>query len=171
MHNWNRDTVRLLAAAVLLLVLIPAIALAKPEIELKQTATKQTTVVENGQTVVRQVPAEEAAPGETVLFTLAVSNRGDEAATNLVFDNPIPAEAAYTNGSAKGENAEITFSIDGGKSYKMPAMLTYELTLPDGRVEKRVASPEQYTHLRWTVPTLPQGTSTELQFSATIRKQ
>lgn len=166
----GRISSRLITATALLLALTPALALAAPKVELEQTVTKEVTVVENNQAVVRQVPAAEAAPGETVLITLTVSNKGDEAATSLVFDNPIPQGATYVNGSAAGEGADITFSIDEGKSYKKPALLTYELTLPDGRKEKRTASPEQYTHLRWTLATLPPGGSVDLLFSATIKK-
>lgn len=166
----GRTSARFLVTAALLLTLTPATALANPKVDVVQTATKEVTVIENGQPAVRRVPSTEATPGETVFITLVVSNRGHEAATNLVFDNPIPQGATYVNGSASGEGADITFSIDQGKSYKKPALLTYELTLPDGRKEKRVASPEEYTHLRWTLPALPAGGTVELQFSAVIRK-
>lgn len=157
-------------AAPLLLVIIPGLALAKPKVEITQTVTKTITLTENGQTVVRQVPADEAAPGETLQITLKVSNQGDEPATSLVLNNPIPAEAAYVNGSAKGIGTEITFSIDQGKTYKKPALLTYELTLPDGRKEQRIASPEEYTHLRWGLAVLPPGDTVELGFNAIIKK-
>lgn len=170
MHLCQGKFAYLIAVMAALLCLTPALALAKPKVEVKQTVTKEVTVIENGRPVVKIVAAAEAAPGEILFITLVVSNQGDEPATNLVFDNPVPDGATYVNGSAKGPDADIAFSIDQGKNYKKPALLTYELTLPDGRKEKRVASPEEYTHLRWTLPTLSAGDTVELQFSAAIRK-
>ncbi len=170
MHSTDRSLANLLIVAAIVLILTPAVALAKPQIEVTQMVTKKTTVVENGKELVKQVPADEAAPGETIHITLEVKNSGDETATDLILNNPIPEGARYVNGSAEGVGADITFSIDNGKSYKKPALLTYEITLSDGHKEKRVASPEEYTHLRWTLPLLTQGRTNKLKFSATIEK-
>ena len=60
---------------------------------------------------------------------------------------------------------EVTFSIDGGKTYKKPSLLTYEITNPDGSKEKRTASPEQYTNIRWQIPQVAAGAKGEAEFS------
>jgi len=67
-------------------------------------------------------------------------------------------------GSAFGNDAEITFSIDNGKTFKKPSLLTYEVKLPSGKIEKRTASPEQYTHIRWTVSVIPAHGSGQVVF-------
>ena len=152
-------------AAVLLL---PAAALAAPQVELAITAEKEVTVTEDGQTVVKRAPAAETAPGETVIFTIAYANTGDEAATNVVLNDPIPAGTAYVPGSAT-EKGEVTFSIDGGETYKKPSLLTYEVTNPDGTKEKRTASPEQYTHVRWQIPEIPAGEKGEVSFRVKVQ--
>jgi uncharacterized repeat protein (TIGR01451 family) len=152
-------------AAVLLL---PAAALAAPKVELAITAEKEVTVTEDGQTVVKRAPAAEAAPGETVIFTISYVNTGDEAATNVVINNPLSEGTTYIPGSAT-ETGEVTFSIDGGETFKRPSLLTYETTNPDGSREKRTASPEQYTHVRWQLPEIPAGGKGEVSFRVKVQ--
>ncbi|MFO7605046.1 MAG: hypothetical protein R6W72_01910 [Desulfurivibrionaceae bacterium] len=154
---------KFLMAALAAVLLLPAVGWAAPQVELDITAEKEVSVVENGEQVVRRVPAAEAAPGETVIFTIAYANTGDEAATDVVVNNPIPEGTAFVPGSAT-ETGEVTFSIDGGTTYKRASLLTYETTAPDGNKEKRTASPEQYTHIRWQLPEIPAGEGGEVGF-------
>lgn len=153
---------------VLTFLLLPAAAWAKPVVNIAIAAEKEITVEENGQKTTKRVPAAEAAPGETIIFTLEVANSGDETATNVVVDDPIPAGTSYLPGSAT-EIGEVTFSIDDGKSYKKPSLLTYEVTLPDGKKDKRVASPEQYTHIRWQIPQIAAGAKGEVSFRVKVK--
>lgn len=154
----------ILAAA----LLFPAAALAAPQVQLAITAEKEVTVTQNGEQVVQRVPAGEAAPGETVIFTIVYENVGDEAATNVVVNNPLPEGTAYVPGSAT-EAGELTFSIDGGETFKSPSLLTYEVANPDGTQERRVASPEQYTHIRWQIPEISAGGNGEVNFRVQVQ--
>jgi uncharacterized repeat protein (TIGR01451 family) len=149
-------------------LLLPAVALAAPKVELSIQAEKEVTVTEDGKKVTKRVAAEEAAPGETIIFTIAYANTGDEAATNVVVNNPLPEGTAYVPGSAT-EKGEVTFSIDGGETFKKPSLLTYEITAPDGKKEKRTASPEQYTHVRWQLPEIPAGERGEVSFRVQVK--
>jgi uncharacterized repeat protein (TIGR01451 family) len=149
-------------------LLLPAIALAAPQVELAIQAEKEVTVTEDGQTVVKRVSAAEAAPGETVIFTISYANTGDEAATNVVINNPLSEGTTYIPGSAT-ETGEVTFSIDGGETFKRPSLLTYETTNPDGSREKRTASPEQYTHVRWQLPEIPARGKGEVSFRVKVQ--
>jgi uncharacterized repeat protein (TIGR01451 family) len=148
--NHPRKFLMTILAATLLL---PVAAWAKPQVELAISAEKELTVTEDGQEVLKRVPAGEAAPGETVIYTIHYENVGDEPATNVVVSDPIPEGTAYVPGSAT-EKGELTFSIDGGKSYKRPFLLTYEVTHTDGTKEELLATPELYTHIRWTLPNI-----------------
>lgn len=152
-------------AAVLLLA---ATAWAAPLVTLAIKAEKEIVVEEDGKKVTKRVSAEEAAPGETIIFTIAYANTGDEAATNVVVNNPLPEGTAYVLGSAT-EIGEVTFSIDGGQTFKKPSLLTYETTAPDGTKEKRTASPEQYTHVRWQLPEIPAGERGEVSFRVKVK--
>jgi uncharacterized repeat protein (TIGR01451 family) len=154
----------ILAAAILL----PAIAWAAPQVELSIDAEKEVTVVEDSHQVTKRVPASEAAPGEAVIFTIHYENTGDEAATNVVINNPLPEGTAYVPGSAT-EKGEVTFSIDKGETFKKPSLLTYEVTTPQGNKEKRTASPERYTNVRWQLPEVAAGSSGEVHYRVRVK--
>ena len=75
----------------------------------------------------------------------------------MVINDPITKGTYYILESASGEGTDITFPIDGVQFFKKPSLLTYEVKLADGTKEKQVASPEQYTHIHWTVGKIPAG--------------
>jgi len=159
---------RIFALALAAMLLAPITALAAPQVKIGIIAEKEVVVTENGQTVTKRVPATEAAPGETVIYTLTVANSGDEAATNVVVNDPIPEGTSYLPGSASNTEL-VTFSIDSGENFKKPSLLSYEITNPDGTREQRVASPEQYTHIRWQIPEIAPGASQELSFQVKVK--
>ena len=102
----------------------------------------------NAQGVTEKVraPLEKALPGTEVIYTTTFTNNGSKPANNIAITNPIPANTAYVGGSAFGDNTDITFSIDGGKTYSAAEKL--RIKTPDGR--DRPALPADYTHIRWT---------------------
>jgi uncharacterized repeat protein (TIGR01451 family) len=159
---------KIFAIAFAVLLLVPITAMAAPQVKIGIIAEKEVVVTENGQTVTKRVPATEAAPGETVIYTLTVANSGDEAATNVVVNDPIPEGTSYLPGSASNTEL-VTFSIDSGENFKKPSLLSYEITNPDGTREQRVASPEQYTHIRWQIPEIAAGASQELSFQVKVK--
>jgi uncharacterized repeat protein (TIGR01451 family) len=89
-------------------------------------------------------------PGDSLRYQVSSENMGDRAAEDLVITQPIPPKTIYELSSASSNNnAEITYSIDNGKTYVEQPMV--EVTLPDGKVEKRPAPAEAYTHIKWKV--------------------
>ena len=142
---------------------------AKPQMSISITTSKEVMETVNGAKVKKLVPTKQAASGDTLVYTLAYSNKGDETATETVVDNPVSAGMSYIDNSAGGAGADITFSIDGGKSYKKPSLLTYEIKLPNGTVQKYTARPEEYTHIRWTIKQVPAGTGGTLGFSVKVK--
>lgn len=149
-------------------LLLSSLAFAKPNIEIKIKAEKETMVIKNGQKVKKMIPVKKVASGETIQYTITYTNTSKEPAVNAVVDDPIPAGTTYISGSASGDKAEITFSIDGGKIYQKPTLLTYEMTV-NGKKEKKAASPEQYTNIRWTIPSIPAGSSGNVSFKALVK--
>ena len=164
MHGKKQRIVTLMA-----LILISTSAWAKPEITLSVTSEREVVEVVQGKKVVKRVPAKEVEPGQVLIFTLKYSNKGDEAATNVVFDNPIPKETVYELGSATGSGSKITFSINKGKDYKKPTLLRYEVKGSDGKTVKKKASPDQYTNVRWVISTVPPGSGGELSYRARVK--
>ncbi|MDF1581031.1 MAG: hypothetical protein P1P74_09680 [Desulfuromonadales bacterium] len=145
--------ITLLTAA---LIFPATLAWAAPQVELSMSTEKNVTITKNGEQVVKRIPTVEAMPGETLIFTITYKNTGDEPATNVIVNNPLPTGTIYLPGSATEIN-DLSFSIDHGETFKKPSMLTYEVSTPDGSKEKRTATPEQYTHIRWQFPTILAG--------------
>lgn len=156
--------------AILAALLLPMAAFAKPLVSVSITAEKEVTVVKNGQKVAKKIAAARINPGDVIFYTLNFINSGDEAATNAVLDDPIPLGTVYLPGSAFGPGAEITFSIDDGKTFKKPSLLTYEVKNQNGAMEKRTASPEEYTHIRWVIDKIDAGAKGTVGFQVKIKR-
>jgi len=158
-----------LMLAALTLMLLPMDAWAKPEVKVNITAEKEMSVVENGKTVVKRVAADTVESGQTLFYTLTVTNRGDEKAANVVLNNPVPEGTAYVADSAYGEGTRIIFSTDGGQSYDLPTRLAVQVEREDGSVDKGLAAPEAYTDIRWTIAEVLPGKRLKLGYRATVK--
>lgn len=156
----------LIAAAI---VWLPATAAAKPEISITLKAEKEIVVTENGKEVKKVVEASDIFPDEIITYSLSFTNSGDEAAKGVAISNRIPPETTYIIGSATEGEMDLIFSIDDGMSFKKPSLLTYELARPDGTKEKRVASPELYTHIRWVIPSLAPAGEGSVNFKVKVK--
>jgi uncharacterized repeat protein (TIGR01451 family) len=150
------------------IMLLPAMAMAAANIAVSITAEKEVTVTENGKKVVKAVPAKQFTPGDTIIYTVNYTNTGNEAATKAAIDDPVPQGTTYITNSATGADADITFSIDKGKTYKKPTLLIYEVNV-NGKKEKKTASPDLYTNIRWTVASIPAGASGKVGFKVRVK--
>lgn len=123
-------------------------AAAKPgSIELRNVAEVEVpTKTADGKTEKKRVPAERAAPGTEVIYTSTFRNVGTKPAGGIVINNPVPANTTLVGGSAFGDNADITFSADGGKTFA-PADKV-KVRGADGR--ERAAGLTEFTNIRWT---------------------
>lgn len=148
---------------------LPHSATAKPLIAVEITSEKEIVEMVDGKKLIKLAPAPEVEPGQILIFTLYYANNGDEKATNVVINNPIPEDTAYLVGSAFGENSKIIFSIDSGQTFKKPSLLKYEIKSPDGKPVKKTASPEQYTDIRWIVHELPAGQKGKVGFKVKVK--
>lgn len=129
----------------------------KSEVKLTVVAQMETEVVNaEGQKEIQLVPAEKVVPGDVVIYTIKYTNNGRKAAENFVITNPVPQHMEYLTGSAKGESAKITFSVDGGNSYDIPG----NLTVADSEGTRVAATSSDYTHIRWVLndPVAPNET-------------
>jgi uncharacterized repeat protein (TIGR01451 family) len=87
-----------------------------------------------------------ARPGDVLRYNVKGKNQGNRAATNFTLTQPVPSRTSYVAQSATG-NAQITFSIDKGKTYSTQPMI--QVKRADGSLESRPAPAESYTHVRW----------------------
>lgn len=157
-----------LAAMTIFLLLSAVAALAAPNVEIKIKAEKEKVVTKDGKKVTKLVAAKDIVPGEIVQYTILYRNTGDQSATNAVVSDPIPEGTAYIPGSAT-DGGEITFSIDKGKTFNKPTLLTYETKGPNGKVEKKMASPEDYTTIRWVIAAIPAKAKGSVSFKVRVK--
>jgi uncharacterized repeat protein (TIGR01451 family) len=144
-------------------------AWAGPQLAISVTASKEVVETVKGVKVQKLVPAKEAASGDKLVYSLEYVNKGNETATDAVIDNPVPKGASYIAGSATGAGAEITFSVDDGRTYSRPETLMSEVMLMSGTKVRHPASPDDYTHVRWTVRKIPAGGSGKVGFSVRVK--
>jgi uncharacterized repeat protein (TIGR01451 family) len=89
-------------------------------------------------------------PGDEIRYTLNGENTSTRPVKNLIVTQPIPKQLVYVlNSASVGTNkgAEITYSIDGGKSFVQTPRV--EVKKANGTLEKQPAPAEVYTHIRW----------------------
>jgi uncharacterized repeat protein (TIGR01451 family) len=123
-------------------------------------------VNDKGEKETRLIPAPSAMPGEVLIFRIVYTNEGGDAAENVQLTNPVPEHMVYEEGSAKGEGATVTFSVDGGLTYDVPAVLT----VVDENGKTRPAEPADYTHIQWKIgEPVPPGREGVVSFRARLR--
>lgn len=87
-------------------------------------------------------------PGDLVTYTVVSRNDGGVSAKNFRARGRVPAGTTYVGGSALSEGAELSFSIDGGKSFH--ARPTIEEKQADGSVRLVPAPAAMYTDVTFT---------------------
>ena len=149
----------IMAVSVFAVAAFAASAMAQaPKLTLKMKAEKEVKVVKNGKETIELTPAKTTKKGDVILYTIAYTNVGDSEATNAVISDPVPGNAAYIGGSAKGAGAVMSFSIDKGK--------TFSRTPKRG---KKAASPATYTNIRWTIRKILPKESGSVSFKARVK--
>jgi uncharacterized repeat protein (TIGR01451 family) len=115
-------------------------------IELSTRVEKRVLVpLPDGRVEEKRVPADRVVPGDVVAYTIDAKNITQKPAERVVITDPIPAHTRYVDGSAQAKNAELQFSVDGGKRFDRPEKLV--VTEPNGT--RRAARASDYTHIRW----------------------
>jgi uncharacterized repeat protein (TIGR01451 family) len=126
------------------------------EITAKAEVREQVPTTD-GRVLWRFKPAALLRKGDEVFFTLLVHNPLVVVAPSVTVTWPVPANTVYVADSANGPAAEVTYSVDGGKTFGRPR----ELRIVDASGTERVATTVDYTHLRWKLryPLAPEATA------------
>ncbi len=101
---------------------------------------------EQGNEIVKRIPAEKVTPGSEVIYTTRFKHNGSAPAEDIVISNPIPEHTVYKVNSAAGEETEILYSVDNGQSFHHQDKLA--VIEKDGST--RAAQAKDYTDIRWT---------------------
>ncbi|MBW4688803.1 MAG: hypothetical protein KME40_27890 [Komarekiella atlantica HA4396-MV6] len=144
----------------------------QPQLQLRLEAQKQVVAKDqqgqlkiswqslSGQAVVQ--------PKDVLRYTLIGENKSDRQLKNLTLNQPIPQGMLYVLKSANiTNNAKITYSIDGGRSFVENP--TIRVTLPNGKVETKPAPASIYTHIRLLVPSVAAKTTVKATYQTQVR--
>jgi uncharacterized repeat protein (TIGR01451 family) len=97
------------------------------------------------------LPAEKVRPDDIIEYKLTYRNASSTPLQNIVITDPVPPEAVYVADSALlPQEGRIQFSINDGESYQAWPIKIPFLT-ENGEKMWKNASPEQVTHIRWTL--------------------
>ncbi len=158
-----------LTMAVLFVILVAASASAfgGPNLAGTMEARKIVMGKENEEIA---VSAEQVMPQDKIEYTLRYRNVGDAAASGVSLVGPIPAGTVYLGETATEKGAmRPLFSIDGGASFhKAPVM--YVVKNEKGEDERKVATPDMYTHVMWNVASaLEVGTEVAVSYRVQVK--
>ena len=120
----------------------------------------------DGKKVLKRGPVAKAVLGTEVIYTTTFENLIKKPVGDIVIDNPIPNASEYKAGSAFGQNCDILFSVDGGKTFGHAE----DLKVKDADGKERPALTKDYTNIRWIYKgQLAVGKSGEVGFRAAIK--
>jgi uncharacterized repeat protein (TIGR01451 family) len=161
---------RVLQAAILVsLFSVYAVAAQATEgaVSVKSEAFVQVEVKgEDGKVRLERKPPVKAIPGTVVEFVNTYTNISKKPVNGIVVNNPVPAHTEYQAGSAYGSDTEITFSVDGGKTFATAENL--KIKAADGA--EQIAKPSTYTHIHWVYKKpLAVSQAAEVGFRAMIK--
>ncbi|NDJ24651.1 DUF11 domain-containing protein [Nostoc sp. B(2019)] len=107
-------------------------------------------------------------PGDILRYTLIGENKSDRQLKNLTLNQPIPQGMQYVLKSANiTNNAQITYSIDGGRSFVENP--TIKVTLPKGKVETKPAPASIYTHIRLQISSVAAKAIVKATYQTQVR--
>jgi uncharacterized repeat protein (TIGR01451 family) len=135
-------------------------------LSVKAIAEVEITAVERGREIVRLLPADRVVPGDQVIYTVEIRNQGAMTLPPPKVDYPIPEHMRYVEDTAAGPGADVSFSVDGGRTFDRAESL--KVTGVDGR--KRPATAADYTHIRWQLKHTLKGNSVAFaRFRAVVK--
>ena len=118
-----------------------------------------------GREIYRFVPARLLEQGQVVYYTVRITNQTTVPLRNVAVVQAVPANTVYIADSAAGPGADVSFSIDGGRTFARAEALTV-----DAEGAKQPAQAAQYTHIRWQLRNaLAPGSTALARFRATFQ--
>jgi len=79
-----------------------------------------------GREIYRFVPARLLEQGQVVYYTVRITNQTTVPLRNVAVVQAVPANTVYIADSAAGPGADVSFSIDGGRTFARAEALTVD---------------------------------------------
>ncbi len=112
------------------------------------------------------VPAPEAKPGDTLLYTATCANVSDRTISGIQPVIPVPEGVTLVEASITPKAKEA--SLDGATFVSYPATRT--VTAADGKEITAPVPADAYRAIRWEVAELAAGATTDLSFRVSVNK-
>lgn len=141
---------------------------AAPQLTLETITEREVSETDDkGNLVTKRVETTGVEPGDTLYITLQITNTGDEDATSINIENPVPQGTELVPDSPWGKNTTITYSADNGQQFAAADAVT----VPRNTIglSTRPATFADYTHIRWVIERVEAGQSTSVGFSAVVK--
>jgi hypothetical protein len=137
-----------------------------PRLSIQAIAEVEVTALNGERETVKLARADRVVPGDQVIYTLEIRNKGAMSLPPPRVVYPIPKHMRYLDDTAAGPGADITYSIDGGRTFDRPENL--QVIGPDG--QKHPATAADYTHIRWQLKNILKGKSVAFaRFRAVVK--
>ena len=138
-------------------------ALTGESISMKTIAFEEVVETKAGKEVKVLKVLEKAIPGDVVTYVNTITNPTDKKAEKLSVVNEVPEHTTFIANSVKCVDCTTLYSIDG-KEYESAS----KLFIKDNGV-RRLAKAEEYTHLKFTLNTLPSKSESKIEFKTKIQ--
>ena len=147
-------------------LIFAVVGMAQANVSISSASFQELTKVTlSGEKVKEWVKSEKIVPGTMVRYVNTLENEGTQVATKLLIKNPIPKDMEYVANSAACQGTcTLSFSIDGGESFKNPT----ELYVGLGE-ERHLAKASEYTDIRWVVDTLASNSQSFVEYKARLK--
>jgi uncharacterized repeat protein (TIGR01451 family) len=135
-------------------------------ISVRAIAEVELRTTEQGREITKLAPADRLVSGDWVIYTLEARNTAAAAVRGPMVTFPVPQHLTYVADSAAGPGTDVSFSVDGGRSFDVPENLRVQD--PDG--QQRPAGTADYTHIRWQFKNALKGNSVAfVRFRARVK--
>jgi uncharacterized repeat protein (TIGR01451 family) len=135
-------------------------------IAVKAIAEVESQTVRNGREISKLAPADRVVSGDWVIYTLEVRNTASTTVRAPTVIYPVPEHMSYVAESAVGPATEVSYSVDGGRSFDVAE----NLKIQDADGQLRPADAADYTHIRWQLKNKLKGNSVAfVRFRARVK--
>jgi uncharacterized repeat protein (TIGR01451 family) len=123
----------------------PGFAATPPDpLVIRAIAEVESPSAEHGRDSPKLLPADRVVSGDRVIYTLEIRNTGAATALSPIVTYAVPEHMSYVADSAVGPAIEVSYSVDGGRSFDAPESLKVPTS-----AGQRLAVAADYTHIRW----------------------
>ena len=151
------------ALTLIILLTFSSPVFARPDIKIDLSSKK--VVTEKGKEILSD--AKDAKPGDILIYTLKVMNKGDSPAKSLAPKGDIPANTIYVPETHESKEYKVLYSIDEGSTYQeIPTIKIKE----NGKQVVKKAPVEMYKKIKWVFSReLASKKSIELTYKVKIK--